>query len=197
MEPESRASDSSRPASGRIAVRAVEKDRPTVPDPVRSAQEGDKRAFEVLYRENVGRVFALCLRLVSDERRAEELTQDVFVRAWERLRSFRGEAAFSSWLHRVAVNVVYHSLRADGRRQTREARAIEGREHPSGTGHEFRVDLERAIAALPRRARLVFILHDIEGYPHREIADMTGMAPGTSKAHLHRARRLLRETLSR
>lgn len=164
---------------------------------MRRAQAGDRDAFEALYRENVGRVFGLCLRLVPDERRAEELTQDVFVRVWERLPSFRGEAAFSSWLHRVAVNVVYQALRADGRRWHREARVARERERAAGVGHEFRVDLERAIGALPPRARLVFVLHDVEGYPHREIADMTGIAPGTSKAHLHRARRLLREMLSR
>ena len=153
----------------------------------------------MLYRENVGRVHALCLRMARDRSEADELTQETFVRVWERLGSFRGDSAFSTWLHRVTVNVVIAGLRSRGRWRDRFA-ASEPEEFgaavpafsPGGD-----LDLERAIARLSPQARLVFLLHDVEGYQHGEIADLTGLAVGTSKAHLHRARRLLREDLSR
>lgn len=169
-------------------------------DAIPLAQSGDQDAFERVYREHAGRVYALCLRLSGDAVHAQELTQDVFVRVWEKLPTFRGESAFTTWLHRVAVNVALAGRRADGRREARigltddieraGAVALEG---PPGLA----MDLERAIAGLPPRARTVFVLHDIEGYEHREIAEMTGIAPGTSKAHLFHARRMLREALNR
>jgi RNA polymerase sigma-70 factor (ECF subfamily) len=171
-----------------------------VSDAVRLAQSGDQDAFARLYRENAGRVYALCLRLSGDAARAQDLTQDVFVRAWEKLPTFRGESAFSSWLHRLAVNVVLSGRRAEFRRESRVAPTddLDGvgaasLDPPPGLA----MDLERAIAALPPGARAVFVLHDIEGYEHREIAELTGIAAGTSKAHLFRARRLLREALQR
>lgn len=167
---------------------------------VRRAQAGDRTAFERLYRENVGRVFALCLRMSGDEVRAEELVQDVFVRAWRKLGSYRGDAAFSSWLHRLAVNRVLESFRSDRRRRRRvmttaePARMEQGRAlAPEGV----RLDLERAIRRLPPGARTAFVLHDIEGYTHQEASELTGLAVGTMKAQLHRARRLLREALER
>ncbi len=169
---------------------------------VSAAQGGDELAFRSLYDQTVGRVHALCLRLVSDPAAAEELTQDVFVRAWERLASFRGESAFSTWLHRLAVNVALTERRARGRREKRifPAGELEDLEK-EGTGSAIspgtRMDLEQAIAALPAGARTVFVLHDIEGYQHDEIAAMSGLAAGTSKAQLFRARRLLREMLDR
>jgi len=169
-----------------------------VTDLVRQAQQGDHAAFQLLYREHVGRVYALCLRLTADPTAAEEFTQDAFVRAWERLASFRGESAFSSWLYRLTVNVVFLSRRAARRRTQRvlttadpEALERPGRETNPGLG----MDLERAIAALPAGAREVFVLYDVEGYGHQEIADLTGIAVGTSKAQLFRARRLLRGML--
>ena len=169
-------------------------------EPVREAQQGDHGAFEQLYRLHAGRVYALCLRLAGDAGEARRLTQDVFVRAWERLAGFRGESAFSSWLHRLAVNVVLADRRAAGRRGRRivaqsDAPAFEGAGSVNWTAE--RLDLERAIAALPPGARAVFVLYEIEGYGHEEIAAMTGIAPGTSKAQLHRARMLLREALER
>src|SRR5881398_1188558 len=167
---------------------------------IQRAQRGDPAAFEALYRAHVGRVYALCLRLTADAARAEEFTQDAFVRAWERLASFRGESAFSSWLYRLTVNVVFLSRRAARRRLQRvfatdDPGTLErpGRDANPGLG----VDLERAVAALPPGAREVFVLHDVEGYRHEEIAELTGIAVGTSKAQLFRARRLLREALNR
>ena len=164
------------------------------------AQAGDTSAFEALYRAHVGRVYALCIRMVTDETRAAELTQDTFVRAWQRLGSFRGESAFSSWLHRVAVNVVLVALRSDRRRTARIQTTDDldpfdapGSDTTPGTA----MDLEQAIAALPPKARNVLVLHDVEGYRHHEIADLMGIATGTSKAHLHRARRLLKSFLNR
>lgn len=166
---------------------------------VRRAQQGDAAAFEELYRTHAGRIHALCLRLEGDQARAEELTQDVFVRAWQRLPTFRGESAFGTWLHRLAVNVVLADRRTLWRRGRRllftdDPAAFErpGEAAPGNTG-----DLEGAIAALPRGARAVFVLHDVEGYTHEEIARLSGIAAGTSKAQLFRARRLLREALDR
>jgi len=147
-------------------------------DLIHRAQQGDRTAFEALYRAHSGRVYALCLRLTADRALAEERTQDAFVRAWERLATFRGESAFSSWLYRLTVNEVLLERRAIG-------------------GAGIALDLERAVAALPPGAREVFVLHDVEGYRHEEIAQLTGIAVGTSKAQLFRARRLLREALNR
>ncbi len=165
---------------------------------VTRAQAGEVGAFEELYRANAGRIYALCLRMAGDAAEAEELTQEAFVRAWEKLPSFGGRSAFSSWLHRLAVNVVLARWRARGRRRERvvaladvaalESAAAEPRPREA-------VDLERAIRCLPTGARTVFVLHDVEGYRHREIAELTGLKEGTSKAQLHRARRLLREVL--
>ncbi len=167
---------------------------------VEKAQAGDVAAFEELYRLHVGRVHALCLRMCGDAQEAEELTQDAFVRAWEKLASFRGASAFSSWLHRLTVNVVLGSWRAKGRHRERVV-AIGDVAGWSDPRHEptprHGVDLERAIAGLPPGARTVFVLHDVEGYRHRDIAELTGLAVGTSKTQLHRARKLLRKALGR
>ena len=176
---------------------------------VARARAGDVAAFELLYRANVGRVLALCLRLTADHAQASELTQDVFVHAWQRLSSFRGESALASWLHRIAVNTLLMRIRADKRRTARvrlaEPAPSEGEladdGDPADEGQvppidvEQAIDLERAIAALPPGARRVFVLHDVAGYRHEEIARMTGLAEGTLRAQLHRARRLLMEAL--
>jgi RNA polymerase sigma-70 factor (ECF subfamily) len=165
---------------------------------VREAQQGGVAAFERLYREHVDRVHALCLRLSADPARAEELTQDVFVRAWEKLPTFRGESAFSTWLHRLAINVVLGNRRADGRRGARvmiaEDLAIFDDGVPAPAVGE-RIDLERAMEALPEATRTVFVMHEVEGYTHQEIARLTGRAEGTCKTLLHRARKLLKERL--
>jgi RNA polymerase sigma-70 factor (ECF subfamily) len=166
---------------------------------VRSAQAGDLAAFERLYRSKVGLVYAICLRMAGRAPLAEELTQDVFVRAWQKLPSFRGESAFGTWLTRLAVNVVLSERRDRGRRDARltlapdvETLAAPVPPKDSGTA----LDLERAIAGLPEQARRVFVLHDVEGWKHPEIARQTGLAVGTCKSQLHRARRLLREVLA-
>jgi len=168
---------------------------------VRRAQAGDQAAFRDLYHQLAGRVYALCLRLTGDAGAAEERTQDVFVRAWDKLRSFRGESAFSSWLHRLAVNVVMNEQRTRSRREKRVTPVADPEALERGQGGEgnagLNIDLERAIATLPEGAREVFVLYDIEGYSHAEIAELTGIAEGTSKAQLFRARHLLREKLDR
>jgi RNA polymerase sigma-70 factor (ECF subfamily) len=169
------------------------------PDDVRRAQAGDVDAFERIYRAYVGRVFALCLRLSGDRSAAEQLTQDTFVAAWERLSSFRGDAAITSWLHRIAVNTYLMETRGtkryDARIITDDALTLDAVTLPRDV--EQAIDLEQAIAALPPGARTVFVLHDIEGYRHEEIARMTGLAAGTLRAQLHRARQLLMKSLSR
>jgi len=166
---------------------------------VKRAQRGDARAFEGLYRTHSKRVYALCRRLCGDGTLAEDLCQETFVKAWTGLASFRGKAAFGTWLHRVAVNTVLGHRRWSETREDLRAEELSSVEHFFAAKPEARsshgLDLERAIARLPQGARAVFVLHDIEGYLHREISEMTGMAVGTSKAHLHRARGLLREAL--
>jgi RNA polymerase sigma-70 factor, ECF subfamily len=167
---------------------------------VQAAQGGDLSAFETLYRENERKVFGLCFRMASDPTLAEELTQDVFVRAWQKLSSFQGRSAFSSWLYPLAVNVALSERRSRRRRTSHEMATddLASLERPEkAKAPEAGVDLERALATLPPGARAVFVLHDVEGYKHEEISNMTGMAEGTSKAQLHRARRLLRERLDR
>jgi RNA polymerase sigma-70 factor (ECF subfamily) len=164
------------------------------------ARRGDPAAFEALYRAHVGRVYALCLRLSGDARDAEELTQDVFVRAWESLPTFRGDSAVGSWLHRIAVNVVLEGARRDRRRRARvEVRSDDALArigaHAPAPSPEDRIDLEAAVAALPPAVRAAFVLHDVEGYRHDEIARLTGRAAGTLRAQLHRARKLLLEAL--
>jgi RNA polymerase sigma-70 factor (ECF subfamily) len=165
------------------------------------AAAGDRRAFERLYHQHVTRVFTLCARMVTDRTRAEELTQDVFVRAWEKLHLFRGESAFGTWLHRMTVNVVLNARKTEGRQRARMDDDEEGDgidalpARPLAPGD--RMDLEHAIAKLPKGARRVFLLHDVEGYKHEEIADMLGVTTGATKAQLHRARLLLREALNR
>ncbi|MBI3448207.1 MAG: RNA polymerase sigma factor [Acidobacteria bacterium] len=167
-------------------------------DLVRRALGGDSAAFESLYRENVGRIHSLCSRMSGDRSRADDLTQEVFIRAYRQLGTFRGESRLGSWLHRMAVNVVLGDERSRARRfdLSRGAADADGLADPvSGRGREGTPDLERAIAALPAGAREVLVLHDIEGYRHEEIGEMTGRSAGTCRAQLHRARQLLREAL--
>lgn len=167
-------------------------------DLVRRARDRDARAFEQLYRRQVPRIHAVCLRLTADPRRAEESTQTAFIQAWQKLSSFRGESSFGSWLHRLAVTTVLMDFRSARRREARvlpvdDPTALETA--PPARPAGLRLDLEQAIAALPTQARTVFVLHDIEGYTHEEIAQLMELQTGTTKAQLHRARQLLQEAL--
>lgn len=166
---------------------------------IAAALAGDTTAFEALYRKHLGRVHALCWRLCgANEWLAQEMTQDSFVRAWQKLHLFRGDSAFGTWLHRLTVNVVLGDKRSRMRRLAHEQPMEEipdGLAKAKDAGPANRMDLEKQIARLPDRARTVLILHDIEGFRHAEIAEMADMAVGTSKAQLHRARKLLREYL--
>jgi RNA polymerase sigma-70 factor (ECF subfamily) len=167
-------------------------------DIVARAKSGSPEAFEELYRLYVGRTYALCLRMAGDAAQAEELTQEVFVKAWRKLTSFRGKSTIGTWLHRLTVNTVLSKQRADSRYASRVTTVDDVQLSQSPTRDEHpgrRVDLETAIAGLPRKARSVFVLHDVEGHRHAEIAKMMGIAVGTAKAQLHRARKLLREDL--
>jgi len=188
----------SEPAPPRVAMKVAGKldDGKSL---VERAARGDVQAFEELYSENIGRVYLLCLRMCGDPSVAEELAQEAFVRAWQKLDTFRGASAFSTWLHRVTVNVVLGNRRSTARREARVK--VVGDDLPvdlssSGPSPGQVLDLERSIASLPDGARTVFVLHDVEGYRHKEISRLTGLAVGTSKAQLHRARKLLRKALT-
>ena len=171
-------------------------DRPPADMAVARARAGDLGAFEELYRRHVDRVYALCLRLTSDPARAEEHTQETFVRAWQKLEAYREQGQFNAWLNRVAINIVRSEWRSRSRREDREAPLQEAYAPASAESRGTSVDLERAIAGLPVGAREVFVLHDVEGYRHDEVAGLLDVTTGTSKSQLHRARKLLREALS-
>jgi RNA polymerase sigma-70 factor (ECF subfamily) len=163
---------------------------------VRRAQQGDVGAFEQLYRAYAATMYALCRRMVGDEREARDLVQDVFVRAWQRLPTFQGHSALGTWLHRLAVNVVLEHLRSAKRESLRFIDDDDALPMPAADRQlDASMDIERALAQLPAGARSVFVLHDIHGYSHDEIAQMTGIAAGTARAQLWRARRALMRLL--
>ncbi|MBE2217736.1 MAG: sigma-70 family RNA polymerase sigma factor [Ignavibacteria bacterium] len=171
-------------------------------DLIRQAAAGNSHAFRELYKNNVQRVYAVCLRAAQDRDTADELTQEVFVKAWEKLSSFQFGSKFSSWLHSIAVNQFLMMKRSEKRftERVNELTEITNRENLSSKtkqSYDSRIDIEDALGKLPEQARMAFVLHDIEGYKHHEIADMMDIEVGTSKAHLHRARRMLREELSK
>ncbi len=159
------------------------------------AASGDAHAFERLYRRHVNRISTLVRRMMGED--VEEITQEVLVRAWQKLHTFRGEAAFGSWLHRMAVNVVLNRRSERGRwRQRFVEQPEEGMDLPGRpTSPTAGMDFEGAIGALSPGARRVFVLHDVEGYRHEEIAGLLGISVGTSKSQLHYARMALRKTL--
>jgi RNA polymerase sigma-70 factor (ECF subfamily) len=175
------------PADPRSTADAVE---------VALAASGDAQAFERLYRRHVTRVHNLVRRMHGTDD-SDEVTQDVFVRAWEKLGTFRGESAFSTWLHRLAVNVILTHREARGRRRKRfsDNTLVLDSAAARRTTPEAAMDLDGAVSRLPDGAREVFVLHDVEGYRHEEIAEMLGVATGTSKSQLHRARMALRTWL--
>jgi RNA polymerase sigma-70 factor, ECF subfamily len=163
---------------------------------VARAAAGDARAFEALYRTHLPRVHSLVRRMTAG-RDADELTQDVFVRLWQKLGTFRGDSSFTTWLHRLAVNVVIERFRTD---QVRRGRMVDGEDifemlpGPAQT-RDLGMDFETALEKLPDGAREIFVLHDVEGYKHHEIATLLEISAGTSKAQLHRARMMLRKHL--
>jgi RNA polymerase sigma-70 factor (ECF subfamily) len=165
-------------------------------DDVALAAAGDVRAFERVYQAHLPRVHSLVRRMTAG-RDSDELTQDIFVRLWQKIGSFRGDSAFATWLHRLAVNVVIERFRTD---TARRQRLYDGEEifetlaAPARSG-DLSMDFETALAKLPDGARQIFVLHDVEGHKHHEIATLLDISIGTSKAQLHRARMMLRKHL--
>lgn len=176
-------------------------------DAIRLAQKGDAAAFEQLYRLHSRRVYALCLRMVGNTAEAEDLAQEAFLQLFRKIHTFRGESAFSTWLHRLAVNVVLMKLRKKTLPETSLEETTEPDEETGGprrdiggpdallTGSIDRVNLERAVEQLPPGYKTVFVLHDVQGYEHNEIAEIMGCSIGNSKSQLHKARLRLRELL--
>jgi RNA polymerase sigma-70 factor (ECF subfamily) len=179
-------------------------ERPPSTQPVADADvglsaAGDAAAFERLYARHVARVHGLARRMAGREA-ADELTQDIFVRAWTKLGTFRGDSSFGTWLHRLAVNVIVERFRTLGTQRDRfigDGDDVLQRMPTRRGGGDFRMDFDAALERLPGAAREVFVLHDVEGYKHEEIAEMLGVTTGATKAQLHRARMLLREALNR
>lgn len=165
-------------------------------DIVNRAQQGEVAAFEALYRQHLPMIYSLCFRMVADRSLAEELTQEAFIRVWHKLDLFKGQSKFSTWLYRLAKNVVLSSLR---KKQVIDWQADYDKVMEQSSTTDSNVtrihDLENALLALPNGARQVFVLHDVEGHKHVEISEYLGIAQGTSKTQLHRARQLLRELM--
>lgn len=167
---------------------------------VERARLGDAAAFEELYRSHSGWVYALARRMAEDDTMAKDLTQEIFIRLWHKLDSFRGDSEFTTWFRRMAINLCLNKL-GDERRRTARVFTAEDLTSFETAGpvrtSDAGIDLERAMRVLPAGARSVFVLHDVEGYKHSEIADMTGVAVGTVKAQLHRARKLLQAAMNK
>ncbi|HTR48426.1 MAG TPA: sigma-70 family RNA polymerase sigma factor [Verrucomicrobiae bacterium] len=174
---------------------------------IRLAQRGDAAAFERLYQLHSRRVYSLCLRMVGNTAEAEDLTQEAFLQLFRKISTFRGESAFSTWLHRLAVNVVLMKLRKKSGKETSLEQVTEPDEESGSPRRDFgeldlklsgsldRVNLQRAVDQLPPGYKAVFVLHDVQGYEHNEIADIMGCSIGNSKSQLHKARMRLRELL--
>jgi RNA polymerase sigma-70 factor, ECF subfamily len=174
---------------------------------VEGAKQGDGECFEFLYKLHKRRVYSLCLRMIRDVEAAENLAQEAFLLLYRNIKKFRGESAFSTWLHRLTVNVVLMALRKRrlpevSLEETLEPTEEGGPEKNYGSGDQIlagsidRVNLERAVESLPPGYRMAFVLHDVEGYEHGEIAEMLGCSVGNSKSQLHKARMKLRDVLS-
>ena len=188
-------------------ARKTQDTRPTEAEAIERAKQGDGEAFEILYNLHKRRVYSLCLRMTANTAEAEDLTQEAFLQLFRKISTFRGESAFSTWLHRMAVNVVLMRLRKKGLpvvslEETMEtddesARKEPGALDPSLAGSIDRLQLQRAVGDLPPGYRSVFVLHDVEGYEHNEIAEMAGCSIGNSKSQLHKARVKLRDLLKK
>lgn len=163
---------------------------------IRRAKAADAKAFEALYRLHVGKVYGLCLRMTGNVSEAEDCTQEAFIQAWKKMSKFRGDSAFATWLHRIAVNAVLGRIRKSDRERDRiQAAADISPAAVTVDDHGGLRDLSEAVARLPEGARLTFVLNAVYGYSHEETSNMLGVAVGTSKAQLHRARRMLAEQL--
>jgi RNA polymerase sigma-70 factor (ECF subfamily) len=161
-------------------------------DWISRAQRADAKAFESLYRLHVDKVYGLCLRMTGNVAEAEDCTQEAFIQAWSKLDKFRGESAFGTWMHRIAVNAVLGRMRKSKRERDRIQLASEEVLSPASINDDGALrDLSDAVNRLPEGARHVFVLYGVYGYSHEEAGNMLGIAAGTSKAQLHRARRLL------
>ncbi len=186
-----------------MTVAEVEKPQgPSDFELAKKSAAGDTSAFEELYHRHFRRVYALCLRMMGNPTEAEDMTQDVFVQLFNKIGMFRGESAFTTWLHRMTVNQVLMHFRKKSTRSellTDEGETpvqiVQGTANPNSMPVVDRIGLEKALKALPVGYRTVFVLHDIEGYEHYEIADMLGIAEGTSKSQLHKARLKLRQLI--
>jgi len=162
---------------------------------VGQAADGDTRAFERIYRRHAARIHSLCARMLSPQE-ADDAAQEVFIRAWQKLHLFRGEAAFGTWLHRLAINLVLQRRQTQANYQTRFGADADGLDSTARRDRpDLRMDFEAAMQRLPDGARRVFVLHDVEGYTHDEIGSLLGITAGTSKSQLHRARMTLRQYL--
>jgi len=167
-------------------------------DWVQRAQQADTTAFESLYRLHVDRVYGLCLRMTGNPSEAEDCTQEAFIQAWNKLSKFRGDSAFSTWMHRIAVNSVLGRMRKARRELDKMQAVTDISPVPETVGDSGNFeDLQNAVDDLPDGARHVFVLHAVYGYSHDETGDMLGIAAGTSKAQLHRAKRLLASNLKK
>jgi RNA polymerase sigma-70 factor (ECF subfamily) len=186
------------PASD-YSSRMMSLERPALTDEadwIAKAQKSDANAFERLYRMHVDRVYGICLRMTGNVAEAEDCAQDAFIQAWNKLDLFRGDSAFSTWLHRIAVNSVLGRIRKSKRERDRIQIAFEQSSSPVSVADDGEMrDLSDAVDRLPEGARHVFVLHAVYGYSHEETGKMLDIAAGTSKAQLHRARRLLAQQL--
>jgi len=194
-----------RPEKGDLTDARQPQARLSEAEAIEKAKQGDAQAFEVLYNLHKRRVYSLCLRMTANAAEAEDLTQEAFLQLYRKIATFRGESAFSTWLHRMAVNVVLMRLRKKGLPVVPLEETIEteeeapkkelGGEDMKLAGSIERLQLERAIERLPPGYRTIFVLHDVEGYEHNEIAGIVGCSIGNSKSQLHKARLKLREFL--
>jgi RNA polymerase sigma-70 factor (ECF subfamily) len=195
-----------RPETGNLTdARRSQSDRLSEAEAIERAQQGDASAFEALYHLHKRRVYSLCLRMTANTATAEDLTQEAFLQLFRKIATFRGESAFSTWLHRMAVNVVLMQLRKKGLNVVPLEETMEGEEESAKkepgaedvhlAGSVDRLQLQQAIGELPPGYRMIFLLHDVQGYEHNEIADMVGCSIGNSKSQLHKARMKLRELL--
>jgi RNA polymerase sigma-70 factor, ECF subfamily len=199
------ASDEMRPELNLTDAGKIQSEKLGESQAIERAKQGDAEAFQVLYDLHKRRVYSLCLRMTSNTAQAEDLTQEAFLQLFRKIGTFRGESAFSTWLHRMAVNVVLMQLRKKHLPSVSLEETMEGEDETPRkelgapdrklAGSVDRLHLQRAVDELPPGYRKIFLLHDVEGYEHNEIAEMVNCSIGNSKSQLHKARLKLRELL--